>query len=260
MTNFVPGLARKSGDIEYDYIFKVVLLGDMGVGKTSLTLRLLEDHFYTSLSATIAVDFRMWTTTVDQKSVKLQIWDAAGQERFRSLLPSFYRGANGVFLCFDLTQSPGPDGLTAPSGNIARSQARTFELVKDYWVKEIRRHCCPSQICVLVGTKSDLSSIRQVSEADAQGFAKAEGFAYLETSAKDNTNVQEAFSAIAKAILVVEQGKLQAQFAEQQARQNEAKTQTRSSSTFTKPWGARSAARACDAHGSTVTFDGQSCQ
>jgi len=90
---------------DYDYLFKLVLIGDSGVGKSCLLLRFADDNFTDSYISTIGVDFRFRTITIDKKTVKLQIWDTAGQERFRTITSAYYRGADGIIMVYDVTSS-----------------------------------------------------------------------------------------------------------------------------------------------------------
>jgi small GTP-binding protein len=161
-----------------DYIFKIIVIGDSGVGKSSLTVRLSEDVFYKDYASTIAIDFRMFFMNFMDKKIRLQIWDTAGQERFQSVATAFYRGANGVMLCFDLTHRP------------------SF-LHLDQWMERIRQQALPGIPCLLVGCKSDEArSARQVSREEAAQWAQQHNFGYVETSAKEKENVLHAFQQI----------------------------------------------------------------
>ncbi|AAZ13226.1 Ras-related protein RabX1 [Trypanosoma equiperdum] len=172
--------ASPGGDC--DYIFKIIVIGDSGVGKSSLTVRLSEDVFYKDYASTIAIDFRMHQMTYMDKRVRLQIWDTAGQERFQSVATAFYRGANGVMLCFDLTHRP------------------SF-LHLEHWMERVRQQSLPGIPCLLVGCKSDEArTSRQVSKEEAMAWAKQHGMSYIDTSAKEKENVQSAFQKIAQEI------------------------------------------------------------
>lgn len=172
--------ASPGGDC--DYIFKVIVIGDSGVGKSALTVRLAEDVFYKDFSSTIAIDFRMHHMNYQGKNVRLQIWDTAGQERFQSVATAFYRGANGVMLCFDLTHRPSFAHL-------------------DQWMERVQLQALPNIPCLLIGCKCDEArSDRQVMREEAEQWATAHNMAYVETSAKEKENVQQAFEQITKAI------------------------------------------------------------
>ncbi|ESL11788.1 rab1 small GTP-binding protein [Trypanosoma rangeli SC58] len=167
-----------------DYIFKIIVIGDSGVGKSSLTVRLSEDVFYKDYASTIAIDFRMHQMNYMDKRVRLQIWDTAGQERFQSVATAFYRGANGVMLCFDLTHRP------------------SF-LHLDQWMERVRQQALPGIPCLLIGCKSDEArSARQVSKEEATAWAQQHGISFIETSAKEKENVQYAFQQITKDIFL----------------------------------------------------------
>eukprot|EP01126_Amoeba_proteus_P047633 TRINITY_DN5454_c0_g1_i2.p1 TRINITY_DN5454_c0_g1~~TRINITY_DN5454_c0_g1_i2.p1 ORF type:complete len:207 (-),score=31.86 TRINITY_DN5454_c0_g1_i2:94-678(-) len=159
--------------------FKILILGDPSVGKTSLLIRLVEDKF---LSQPIlgTQDYRDFTVNVQGKQIALQIWDTAGEERFRTITSSFYRGTHGVIVAFDLNRRES-------FSNISR------------WCSEIDRYGTPSIVKMLVGTKSDLQHATEFDEADR--WAAAKDMEYCETSSKDNYNIVEAFQTLANSIL-----------------------------------------------------------
>lgn len=165
----------------YDYLFKLLLIGDSGVGKSCLLLRFAEDAFTDSYLSTIGVDFKIRTVDFEGKTMKLQIWDTAGQERFRTISQAYYRGAHGIVVVYDVT-----DG-------------ESFENVKG-WLTEIDRHAQEGVKKLLIGNKSDLAERKVVAYSVAKEFADEKGIPFLETSAKTSTNVEEAFLALAKAI------------------------------------------------------------
>ena len=163
---------------EYDYLFKLLLIGDSGVGKSCLLLRFADDTYTESYISTIGVDFKIRTIQLDGKTIKLQIWDTAGQERFRTITSSYYRGAHGIIVVFDVTDQ------------------ESFMNVKQ-WLHEIDRYACQNVKKLLVGNKCDLASKRAVPTEQAQEFADSLGIQYLETSAKNSTNVEKAFTTMA---------------------------------------------------------------
>jgi len=163
---------------EYDYVFKLVLIGDSGVGKSCLLLRFADDTYTESHISTIGVDFKIRTIQLDGKTIKLQIWDTAGQERFRTITSSYYRGAHGIIVVYDTTDSD------------------TFEHVKT-WLHEIDRYASENVNKLLVGNKSDLTSKRQVETEAAKEFSTSVSIPFLETSAKNATNVEDAFMTMA---------------------------------------------------------------
>lgn len=166
---------------EYDYLFKLLLIGDSGVGKSCLLLRFADDTYTESYISTIGVDFKIRTIELEGKTVKLQIWDTAGQERFRTITSSYYRGAHGIIVVYDVTDND------------------TFTNVKQ-WLQEIDRYACEGVNKLLVGNKSDLTNKKVVEYAVAKDFADQLGISMLETSAKSATNVEQAFLTMAKQI------------------------------------------------------------
>ncbi|KAL6503825.1 Ras-related protein RABD2a [Orobanche gracilis] len=162
--------------ITCDYLFKLLLIGDSGVGKSCLLLRFADDSYLDSYISTIGVDFKIRTVEQDGKTIKLQIWDTAGQERFRTITSSYYRGAHGIIIVYDVTDQ------------------ESFNNVKQ-WLSEIDRYASDSVNKLLVGNKSDLVN-RVVSYDTAKAFADEIGIPFMETSAKDATNVEQAFMAM----------------------------------------------------------------
>jgi len=166
---------------EYDYQFKLLLIGDSGVGKSCLLLRFADDTYTESYISTIGVDFKIRTIHLDGKTIKLQIWDTAGQERFRTITSSYYRGAHGIIVVYDVTE------------------AESFNNVKQ-WLHEIDRYASEGVNKLLVGNKSDLVSKKQVETQTAKEMADSLSIPFLETSAKSATNVEQAFMTMASEI------------------------------------------------------------
>ncbi|CAM8978950.1 unnamed protein product [Rhodiola kirilowii] len=162
---------------EYDYLFKLLLIGDSGVGKSCLLLRFADDSYLDSYISTIGVDFKIRTVEQDGKAIKLQIWDTAGQERFRTITSSYYRGAHGIIIVYDVTDE------------------ESFKNVKQ-WLNEIHRYASDNVNKLLVGNKCDLTDNRAISYETAKAFADEIGIPFLETSAKDAINVEQAFMAM----------------------------------------------------------------
>ena len=162
-------------------LFKLLLIGDSGAGKTSLLLRYANDTFSSTFISTISVDFKIRKIELDGKTIKLQIWDTAGQERFRTIDSSFYSGAHGIIVVFDLTDQ------------------ESFNNVKQ-WLHEIDKYAPANVKRLLVGNKCDLASKRAVPTEQAAAFAEGLGLEYLETSAKSALNVEKAFTAIAREV------------------------------------------------------------
>jgi len=166
---------------EYDYLFKLLLIGDSGVGKSCLLLRFADDTYTESYISTIGVDFKIRTIELDGKTVKLQIWDTAGQERFRTITSSYYRGAHGIIVVYDVTDQ------------------ESFANVKT-WLGEIDRYAAENVNKLLVGNKADLVQKKVVEFSVAKEFADSLSIPFLETSAKNSTNVEEAFLTMARQI------------------------------------------------------------
>ncbi|XP_064828947.1 ras-related protein Rab-1A-like [Oncorhynchus masou masou] len=166
---------------EYDYLFKLLLIGDSGVGKSCLLLRFADDTYTESYISTIGVDFKIRTIEMDGKTVKLQIWDTAGQERFRTITSSYYRGAHGIIIVYDVTDQ------------------ESFNNVKQ-WLEEIDRYACENVSKLLVGNKCDLVSKKVVDSATGQKCASSLKIPFLETSAKNADNVEKSFLTMSSEI------------------------------------------------------------
>jgi len=172
---------------EYDYLFKLLLIGDSGVGKSCLLLRFADDTYTESYISTIGVDFKIRTIQLEGKVIKLQIWDTAGQERFRTITSSYYRGAHGIIVVYDVTDQV------------------SFNNVKQ-WMQEIQRYACDSVCRLLVGNKCDLVEKKMVDTTTAKEYAESMGVPFLETSAKNATNVEQAFMTMASEIKKLQGG------------------------------------------------------
>ena len=170
---------------EYDYLFKLLLIGDSGVGKSCMLLRFADDTYTESYISTIGVDFKIRTISLDGKTIKLQIWDTAGQERFRTITSSYYRGAHGIIVVYDVTNRVSFD-------NVQR------------WLTEIDKYARENVNKLLVGNKADAAendmTIRQVEFDAGEKFAKDRDIPFLETSAKTGTFVDTAFLMMAHEI------------------------------------------------------------
>jgi len=161
----------------YDYLFKVVLIGDSGVGKSNLLSRFTRNEFNLESKSTIGVEFATRSINVDGKTVKAQIWDTAGQERYRAITSAYYRGAVGALLVYDIAKH-------ATYVNVTR------------WLKELRDHADSNIVIMLVGNKSDLKHLRAVPTEEAMAFSTENGLSFIETSALDASNVESAFQTI----------------------------------------------------------------
>jgi len=159
--------------------FKLVLLGETAVGKSSLVLRFVKQQFFEYQESTIGAAFLTRTVVIDDVTIKFDIWDTAGQERYHSLAPMYYRGAACAIVVYDITN------------------ANSFAKAKT-WVKELQKQGAQNMVIALAGNKLDLAEHRVVDSHDAAAYAEENGLLFLETSAKSNTNVTEIFNAIAR--------------------------------------------------------------
>ena len=169
-------------DQTYDMLFKVLLAGNTSVGKSSLFLRFVDKIWNDAFVPTIGVDFKIKTLNINNKNIKLQIWDTAGQERFRTIISSYYRGAHGILLIFDVTET------------------ESFESLKN-WLIEIEKNTNKNVIKLLIGNKCDLDEKRVISFDKGKDFAEQYNMKYIETSAKTDLNVTEAFGLIGKELM-----------------------------------------------------------
>jgi len=161
--------------------FKLVLLGESAVGKSSLVLRFARGQFFDYQESTIGAAFITQTMPIDDQIIKFEIWDTAGQERYKSLAPMYYRGASSAIIVYDITNSD------------------SFQKAKG-WVKELQRqgNTTANIVIALCGNKSDLESKRKVQTSEAQSFAEENDLLFMETSAKSSQNVKELFFDIGK--------------------------------------------------------------
>ncbi len=181
---------------EYDFLTKIIIIGESGVGKTCIWYRYCDTCFCPDYKSTIGksndfcsfflnclgIEFKSKTINVEGKRAKLQIWDTCGQERFRAISRAHYRNAMGVLLCY------------------AIDNRESFEKI-EYWLEEVKKNANEKDICfVLVGTKSDLINNRVVSHEEGRKLAETHGIKFFETSAKENSNIDEAFLGLAKDI------------------------------------------------------------
>jgi len=160
-----------------EYMFKCVIIGDTGVGKSNLLSRFTKDEFTKDSKSTIGVEFACRQNQHDGKTIEAQVWDTAGQERFRAITAAYYRGAIGALLVYDITKR------------------ESFENC-ERWLRELRAYADPSIVAMLVGNKCDLKHRQEVDVEDAKDFAEDNNLAFIETSALDATNVELAFETI----------------------------------------------------------------
>jgi Ras-related protein Rab-8A len=165
----------------FDFLFKLLLIGDSGVGKSCLLLRFCDDSFVPSFITTIGIDFKIRTIEMDGKRIKLQIWDTAGQERFRTITTAYYRGAMGILLVYDVTDE------------------KSFQNIRN-WMRNIEQHAAETVLKILIGNKCDKDEGRVVQKETGEALAKEYGINFFETSAQSNINVEEAFLSLVKDI------------------------------------------------------------
>nr|XP_058972215.1 ras-related protein Rab-10-like [Pocillopora verrucosa] len=170
-------MARKS----YDYLFKLILVGDSGVGKTDILFRFSDDAFNTTFQTTIGIEFMMKTIELQGKKIKLQIWDTAGQERFHTITSAYYRGAMGVMLVYDITQE------------------KTFDNIPK-WLRDIEENA-PDVEMMILGNKCHMDDRRVVTKERGEQIAREHGIRFFEISAETNVNIEQAFYTLAEDIL-----------------------------------------------------------
>ncbi|XP_077102160.1 RAB3D, member RAS oncogene family, a [Siphateles boraxobius] len=164
-------------DQNFDYMFKLLIIGNSSVGKTSFLFRYADDSFTSAFVSTVGIDFKVKTVYRNEKRVKLQIWDTAGQERYRTITTAYYRGAMGFLLMYDITN------------------LESFYAVQD-WATQIKTYSWDNAQVILVGNKCDLEDDRLVAREDGQRLANELGFQFFEASAKDNINVKQVFERL----------------------------------------------------------------
>ena len=177
-------MAESENNNKYEFIFKIILIGNSGVGKSSILQRYIQKVFDDNYSCTIGVDFFMKSLNIGEKSIKLQLWDTAGTEKFRSITTGYYRGANAAFVVFDLTSK------------------KSFNALNE-WIQNYYKYSNPDseKSVVLIGNKSDLIEEREITEEEINNFVKDNNIKYFETSAKDGKNVDECFYYISEQLM-----------------------------------------------------------
>ena len=158
--------------LDYDYLHKLLLIADANAGKTCINSKFIADRFITNYTPTIGVDFKIKRFDIDQKSHALQIWDTSGQQRFKTITTSYYKGANGIFIVFDITNKT------------------SFDSIKTEWISQLARSQISNEcILILIGCKYDLVNEREVSINEAKQWCKILGCSeYIEVSAADDEN------------------------------------------------------------------------
>ena len=162
---------------EYDFLFKIVLIGDSSVGKTNIFTKYLNDEFDPDSKATVGVEFGTKDFKINNKIIKVQIWDTAGQERYRSITNAYYRGAKGCLLVYDITNKSSFENL-------------------DKWLSELKANTDENVSVILVGNKSDLESDRAVTLQEGKKISEFHKMAFMETSALNGNNIEKAFNEL----------------------------------------------------------------
>lgn len=173
--------ARDAADQNFDYMFKLLLIGNSSVGKTSFLFRYADDSFTPAFVSTVGIDFKVKTIYRNDKRIKLQIWDTAGQERYRTITTAYYRGAMGFLLMYDIANQ------------------ESFAAVQD-WATQIKTYSWDNAQVIVVGNKCDLEDERVVAAEDGRRLADDLGFEFFEASAKDNINVKQVFERLVDVI------------------------------------------------------------
>ena len=173
---------NNSSTNDYEYLFKILLIGNSNVGKSSLFLRFVDEIWKENFVPTIGVDFKIKSIKIDNKTIKLQIWDTAGQERFKSILSSYYKGANGILLLYDIT-------------NI-----NSFKSLSN-WLIDIEKNSSKNVKKILIGNKCDLNELRKIPMNKGKEFADTYNMKFIETSAKNNVNINECFNILGKELI-----------------------------------------------------------
>ena len=167
----------------YNMIFKIVLVGDSGVGKTNLLLRYLKNEFNTQTKATVGVEFGNTKVKIDNALIKAQIWDTAGQERYRSITSAYYKGAHGALIVYDITRKDSFDSV-------------------EKWLSDLKNNGEEKMVIMVIGNKCDMVNERVISTEEGEAKAQRNNIAFLETSALNATNVAKAFDELIQKLYV----------------------------------------------------------
>ena len=172
---------KDPADQNFDYMFKLLIIGNSSVGKTSFLFRYSDDSFTSAFVSTVGIDFKVQTVFRNDKRIKLQIWDTAGQERYRTITTAYYRGAMGFILMYDITNE------------------ESYKAVAD-WAGQVKTYSWDNTQVVLVGNKCDMEEERVVTYEQGKNLADSLGFNFFEASAKDNINVRSSFDKLVDVI------------------------------------------------------------
>jgi len=168
---------------EYDFLMKLILVGDSGVGKTNILSKYLKNDFDPDSKATVGVEFGTKNIEIDNKRIKVQIWDTAGQERYKSITSTYYKGAKGAFIVYDITRKS------------------TFDNI-DKWIGDLKNNGDENMIVYLVGNKSDLNDMREVRKDEAMTKSEKFNIAFSETSALYGDNIHKIFQDLMEKVYI----------------------------------------------------------
>ena len=168
---------------EYDFLMKLILVGDSGVGKTNILSKYLKNNFDPDSKATVGVEFGTKNIEIDNKKIKVQIWDTAGQERYKSITSTYYKGAKGAFIVYDITRKS------------------TFDNI-DKWIGDLENNGDENMIVYLVGNKSDLNDMREVRKDEAMTKSEKYNIAFSETSALYGDNIHKIFQDLMEKVYI----------------------------------------------------------
>lgn len=168
--------------MNYNYLFKIVVVGDHNCGKSCILLRFAENAFRSDHISTLGVDFKLKTIKLGRDKIRLELWDTAGMERYRTIYNSYYHSAHGVVCVYDMTSE------------------KSFDNLENYWLKEIKQHAPQNAVLMLIGNKADLETERKVDFSRAEKLATRLGVSLYEVSAKTGINCEDAFHTLAAAM------------------------------------------------------------
>ena len=180
-------MATETNSSNYQYIFKLILIGNSGVGKSCILQRYTKHTFEESYKCTIGVDFLMKSIIINGQNVKLQLWDTAGQEKYKSMVSSYYRGANVALVVFDITSRPSFEALPI-------------------WIENYYKNGPEQKNIILIGNKKDMEDERKVSQEEAEKFSETNNMMYFETSAKEGENIDYVFNYAAEKLVEFSKG------------------------------------------------------
>ena len=181
-------ITKEISSKQYDDLFKIVIIGDSGVGKSCLLLRFADDTFTDNFYTTIGVDFRFKCVQINEKKIKLQIWDTAGQERFKTVTSAYYRGADGILIVYDQTDK------------------NSFDHLND-WLDDILKYTTDEPIKLVIGNKDDLNEQKVISDDDIRNFSNRSNIEIVKTSAKSSFQVNYAFEKLTQKLINSREGK-----------------------------------------------------